>query len=837
MESFDKTFIAHYRNTDHAIQSVKEHLENTADYASQFAYEIGMENSGRILGLVHDIGKWTDLFNQYIRSGTGLIKPSSPEYLNPIQWKGQIDHSTAGAQYLYQHQGIKNKLAKEVLGLCVKSHHGGLRDCMTPDGVNLLIEKLVQEENKTRLEEALDRIDSGLLKKLDHLCSYDVNTEWDIMQNLIKNAQEPELKSFSKLEDGIEKKIMKEAIIKRTDFMIGLLTRHLFSCLIDADRIDTSDFEYPTQKKFRNFTPVNWKLLIDRFESHLETYETKNKIDVIRTEISRRCLLASNQPQNIFDMTVPTGGGKTLASMRFALHHAQHNSLNRIIVVVPFTTIIDQNAQTIRDILEKNTTLGSILLEHHSNLTPEEENDQTKCLSESWDAPVIYTTMVQLLETLFSGGTRSVRRMHRLAKSVIIFDEIQNLDVKCVKMFNLAMQYLNKICHSTIVLCTATQPLLDAIEPLPMALNLINEQRIIPDPDALHKELIRTEIVDKTKVGGYSQEEVVHLIEMIHSSGKSVLVIVNTKKVAKDLFVACNELTENLYHLSTNMCPDHRMSILNALISKLNDAREKKTSPVICISTQLIEAGVNVDFDAVIRFVAGLDSIIQSAGRCNRNGIMTEKGHVYIVNPNFEDLSMLKDLQKAKLEGERVLSEYKINPEQYQFDLQSPTALTQYYKYYFYQRRDEMEYKIKIEDYNLNQTILNLLSNNEFAVTAAKMKNINGPIPRLKQSFQTAGSKFKAIDAYTQGVIVPYKDGIEIINDLCMAAPQTVYALIKKAQRYSVNVYAHQFQKLIESEVIFETQRGSGIYYLSQEYYDDDFGMTSEPKIQKELVF
>ena len=239
-------------------------------------------------------------------------------------------------------------------------------------------------------------------------------------------------------------------------------------------------------------------------------------------------------------MTVPTGGGKTFASLRFALNHAAHHCksdtmIDRIFYIIPYTSIIDQNAEEARKVLEdkdKNGNyLNKVVLEHHSNLTPDEETRRQNLLAENWDAPIVFTTQVQFLEALFGSGTRSARRMHQLANSVIIFDEIQTIPIRCVHMFNLAIRFLVHACGATVVLCTATQPLLDKVAPIQRALKIQPEQRIIPYEKELFKKLKRVEVFDRRKIGGWSDEEIAGLtIQELREKG-SVLIVVNTKKI------------------------------------------------------------------------------------------------------------------------------------------------------------------------------------------------------------------------------------------------------------------------------------------------------------------
>ena len=806
--SSNEIFIAHYRKEDDVIQTVKEHLIETSRLAGKYSNKVGMKSWGELIGLLHDLGKQTELFNSYIKSQTALLDKDDKNYMEPIQWKGKVDHSSIGAQYIYQLEKIDERI-RSIISLIIKSHHGGLIDCLTPDGNNLLHEKMQKAETIERLIEAVNNLDDELKSLIDKLTNEDLVTP-------LKNN----LDRIKKFKDD-----------KTTFYMFGLLIKYLFSCLIDADRQDTADFQMPMGKTRRlNSEYIDWTTLIERLENYISKFQIRNKIDSLRTEISNSCKIAAKANNDIFQLTVPTGGGKTLSSLRFALHHAKENKMDRIIYVVPFNTIIDQNAQEIRDILETNEEFGTVVLEHHSNLTEDEETPTTKLLSENWDAPIIFTSMVQLLDTLFAGGTRSVRRMHQLANSIIIFDEIQTLGVKFIYLFNMAMQFLKEICHSSIVLCTATQPLLDRIEPKSYALNIHSKNRIIKNTNNLYKEFSRTITEDLTKTGGWENEEIVEFVLNKVKEGKSVLIIVNTKNSAMKVTKILNKYSKNVYHLSTSMCPIHRMERLNEMIDKLKRARDGTAEPIICVSTQLMEAGINIDFDVVIRYLAGLDSIVQAAGRCNRNGFMKDKGKVYIVNPKDEKLSRLTDILKGKEVTERILEEYRVLPDRFDNDLLSPKALEKYYEYYFFKRKEGMPYLVKLKE-GVQDNIFNLLSINEKSIEAAKYRKQATHIT-LTQAFDTAAKNYRAIDTYTQGIIVPYNnESKEIISGLCaMYYLEQGYAYLKLAQRHSVNLFHYQIEALCKMEAIYETQKNSGIYYLSEAYYDDAYGLLMESK-------
>lgn len=321
--------------------------------------------------------------------------------------------------------------------------------------------------------------------------------------------------------------------------------------------------------------------------------------------------------------------------MRYALHHARKHGLDHIIYIIPFTSIIEQNAGVIRGVLEEEHDEFPWILEHRSSLEPEVQTWQSKLVTENWDAPIIFTTMVQFLEVLFGGGTRGARRMHNIANSVLIFDEIQSLPIHCVHLFCNAIQFFVNHTRTTAVLCTATQPLLDDLKsPDKGQLTIPDGHELVEKMTDIFDQLKRIEIENKVRSEGWSEIEIGELaVEQLEEKG-NCLVIVNTKKWAQKLYERCfNEVDEeSLFHLSTSLCPAHRKEILATVRQRLDQGL-----PVLCISTQLIEAGVDVDFNSVIRFLAGLDSIAQAAGRCNRNGNLPT-AQVFVVNPKEETI-------------------------------------------------------------------------------------------------------------------------------------------------------------------------------------------------------
>ena len=830
-------YIAHVRKSDGQPQSLQTHLTETADIAKLLAAKLDLDQAGELLGLMHDFGKYSQDFQEYIKSVIG-INPDVDDYVLPNGKK--IDHSTAGAQWVYRElrkfgaaQGV-GELFGQMLGLCIASHHGeGLIDCLDGEGNPKWIERFNKTDELTHLTECEQNADEAVQQKARELAG----------ENLIRSL----LKAVKPiLSDQTTNSKIKE-------FYLGCLTRFLFSCLIDADRINSSDFEWEAQKEVRRLTEKpDWQSAIDKLETHLASFENRYPIDEIRRKISDDCLKRAADSQGIYTLTVPTGGGKTLASLRYALHHAQKHNLDRIIYIIPYTSIIDQNAEEVRKIYcldlkeDKNGEFHSCrkcsecekwVLEHHSNLEPEKQSWQDKLLSENWDKPIVFTTMVQFLDAWFGGGTRGAHHIHPMTNAVLIFDEIQTLPVKCVHLFCNVLNWLTTFGKSTAVLCTATQPLLgeSGLQNFPEGkresiaarglLRLPENAEIMgkhQDLDKLFADLSRVEIRFNEKAGGWNvQEAGAFLLEQFQTA-PSCLFIVNTKKWAQELYQYCkaqNLPPEALFHLSTNQCAAHRKVIFDTI-----KARLKNREPVICISTQLIEAGVDISMACVIRALGGLDSIAQAAGRCNRHGEREGKGQVWVLNLQEQDFTrILPDIQVGKTHAKRVFRDFARQ------DILQPATMERYFQYYFYNRSGEMVYPI-----NKNDGLLHWLSDNCFNRGAKFSGYLKNDIlrnrdlyPLLMQSFKSAGRIFQVIDAPTHAVIVPYGEGAELIAKLCGEwNPQEMHRTLQKAQRYSVNVFPNVWDKLQKENALHETIEGSGIYYLKERYYNDEFGLS-----------
>ncbi len=815
-----KEYIAHIRCKDknEVVQSVITHLEQVSRISSYHASKIGLAKAGEIIGLLHDIGKYSSVFQNYIRSASGMIDQDEDQYVDIGTMKGKIDHSTAGAKYLWNiaiNENPQKQVIFQLLTLCIASHHSGLIDCLTIDGENAYEKRMRKSDEKCHLNEILDKVEDKLLIKINNLLA-----ESEFIGEIVSLLKKINQNNCNE-------------VLKR--LQAGLAVRMLFSCLIDADRTDTANFENPRHAKLREFSKfIEWDVLINRLEKKLQDFDNKpNKhpIDGIRKKISDACLTRSNDEIGVFTLTVPTGGGKTLASLRFALHHAKKHQLERIVFVIPYTSIIDQNARVVRDILElEKNEKGKIVLEHHSNLLPELQNWKTKIISENWNAQIIYTTSVQLLETLFSYGTRSARRMHQLARSVIVFDEIQTLPIKTTHLFCNAINFLTNYCYTSVVLCTATQPLLNKVNEKKGCIRFSDKNEIMPDVETLFNNLKRVEVKNKIKQSGWEIKEIVQLaIEQVDES-LNCLIIVNTKKNAREIYEKLVQNTDlPIYHLSTSMCPAHRIEKLNEIRLMLD-----KNVSFVCVSTQLVEAGVDVDFGSVIRFVAGIDSIAQAAGRCNRNG-KRPSGTVFVVNPKNENIDSLYDIKTGKEISNRIFNELDKPEAWLPKDVIHPKVMDRYFQYYFYNRANEMDYKV---DIGRSDNLLNLLSTNSISVS--EHIRINGKEPQIyfQQAFTTAGKEFKAIDAPMQGIVVPYSvKGEKLVADMfSQFAIEEQYKLIRKAQKYTVNAFPSVIKKLADQKAIREVPEIGVLVLSDPRYYHPQFGLCTEIKAVYETL-
>jgi len=711
---------------DGRMQTLQEHIENTSRLANDFAKLCGVGKMAEMTARYHDIGKEPPAFQEYLFSN---------------EKKGRVRHSIYGAKHVYEKLSGVLPIA-EMLSNCITSHHGELRDNLSPDGDALLLKEM-----------------SEVLKDTPKAADLEADTETLLAELRVILEKAPD-----KL------------------FAMTMLTKLLYSCLVDADRLDAYLFE-----SGESFSPevTKWDELLSRLETHLSGYSLESEMSALRRNISAQCADAGLRELGIFQLGVPTGGGKTLSSLRFALAHAHKHNMSRIIYVIPYLSILEQTAVVIRDAIGAD---DEVILEHHSNIIPD-DIENYKLLTGRWGTPIVLTTQVQFLESVFSARGSELRKLHNMANSVIIFDEVQSLPIKCVHLFNSVVNFLHRVCRSTFLLCTATQPLLDRVcKPV-----LLSDKPSIALCDSIPE---RTKIVNALRPAGYSYADLTDFIMSKHN--ESTLVIVNTKASAKELLIELKNRNIQVVHLSTNMCPAHREEVFADLRAKL-DARES----IICVSTQLIEAGVDISFECVIRDIAGLDSIYQAAGRCNRHGEYNDIKSVYVVNIRGENLSKLPDI-KAGAEVTRSLFDY------------NTLDIDAYYQHYFHARKGMMDYP------SSGGTIYDLLTNNTQGYAAFRNRGHTEKI-ELRAAIRSAADKFYVIAPGQTNVVVPYKNAMEILDTFIACDDlREKQRLIHALGHNSVSLYRFQLDELQKRGAISEN---SGIYFLSKGFYDPELGI------------
>lgn len=797
--------LARYRTKEPREQSLLSHLLGTAELAFYFGQGFNFGKLEQLAALLHDVGKATESWQRYLKSSVEGKKMPKKDH----------DHATAGAKLLEKIDGRKKSLALTAIQACVMYHHGaGLPDMISLDGNSEFLKRL----NKN-IEDELKEIEANLSQSVKEGIENCLQSEgW-------KNDGRLELLEICRTGCPSPKKVF---------FNMGLHLRNLSSCLIDADRTDSALFERDEMFSIRQ-KKTDWDLLLKRLEHKLDSFSNEGELGKIRKDVSSRCAELGLGNKGIYTCSAFTGAGKTLASLRFALEQAKKFNMERIFIIAPYTSIIDQNADCIRNILETENERGKIVIECHSNLSEEKKSDfyssstEYEDAIETWNSPVIITTMVQFLETLFAGGTKKIRRMHNLANSVLVFDEIQTLPIKSTYLFNWGLDYLVKCCGCSALLCTATQPCLDKIGEEKFHLQFDGE--VVENLAEHFSSLKRTEFIDKTDGGikKVSVQNVCDYIQQQMESCRSFLAVANTKPQAKELFELVKQIScaEFAYHLSTNMCPAHRRKKIDEIRNHLAAGDR-----IVCVSTRLIEAGVDLSFEGALRYMAGLDSVIQTAGRCNRNNNMTDEtgkpicGKVAIFSLEDEKLGSLDELRIGQECMERVLCEIRADSEE--CILIQPEIITRFFTYYYAGFSSSLlEYSVN----NKDSTVLDMLSDNQNAVREY-VRTHGGDTWKLPymQSFKTAWENFEVISDVTTGVIVPYKN--DIAGRLCALERgeedygEKMRFLLREAQQYSVNVYSNQLERLMKEKMIYEVLPDSGIYALFDEFYDDDFGLS-----------
>lgn len=787
-------YVAHYNRETDKCQFVSEHCKRVAEIIFQKCSIDLLKPLACLAGLCHDSGKYSDSFVSFMDA----IR-KDPDH--PPANGG--DHATAGGRIV--EELFQKSVAKQMIQIAIYSHHG-LYDCISCQNGESLLERRKNKEIET--DKAIQRY-------------------WEFFdrtgfQKLIESSNQ----AFEEIRKGIFHFCKSKSNLGPCDFYLAMFERVLLSLLLDGDRTDTAIFmgnRKETPEVDEKQRTLLWGKCRNSLEQHLTVLGQKGAgqpINQYRQKISDLCLSAAESTCSLYRLTVPTGAGKTLSALRFALRHAEKYKKKKIFYVAPYNSILEQNAKEWRDVLAEE----GIVLEHHSNVIHEgrAERIQYELLTENWESPVIATTAVQLLNALFSSRTSDVRRMQSLCNSVLIFDEVQAIPVRCISLFNMAVNFMSEFCNTTVVLCSATQPLFDKLKKN----SLLPPENMAGDPAKYTEAFRRTSLIDCTQMNpsGFTIESLCDFILEKMTDQSRILVIVNTKKCAENLYHELKLYSAErfrLYHLSTNMCAANREEKIKEIRKILEESPKK---PMICVSTQLIEAGVDLSFDTVVRSLAGLDSIIQAAGRCNRHG-EEKNGNVYIVkmSEEAEHVSRIPDIEKGQDAMRSVLYQYQLNPEYFHHNLSSEEAISLYYQYYFFPRfrSGEMNYTVSVE--GVNTTLVDLLSTNEKFASGKKLA--------FKQAFKTAGQKFEVIpeDGKIE-IVVEYDENSSKALDV-LRSNQSEFEDRKEAvrslQRYTVGISESMRNRL--GNAIQPLWEGR-ILVLSKGYYSTETGVLEEPE-------
>lgn len=694
-------------------QSLDAHLSRVGGLAEDFAADFDSADWGRLAGQWHDLGKYSSEFQNYLREAANADAHTS-------ELKGKVDHSTAGGQYAAGALGIPGHL----LAYVITGHHSGLLDARG-DGANLA-DRLVKT-----------------IPVWSHAAAH-----WN-------DASVPSLPNF-----------VRHALGARDHFAVAFFTRMLYSCLVDADFLDTEAFMSPEKAAARPVWPSDLlETMAGALEEHVSLFQDRGlSIDRVRSEVRAACVGAAEQEPGLFSLTVPTGGGKTLSSLGFALHHAARWGMKRVVYVAPFTTIIEQNAEVFRRALSAlESEFGmSLLVEHHSNLDGEQQTVMSRLASENWHAPLIVTTTVQFYESLFANRSSRCRKLHNLTKSVIILDEAQKLPVDLLEPTLRALKELAENYGATVVLCTATQPAVHRRGSFHIGLDGVRE--IMPDPRGLYESLRRVQIADRGKM---TDTELGAALK----SEDQILCIVNTRRHAQLLY---NRLAgdDAAFHLSASMCAAHRSVVLAEIRVRLAAGNSCRV-----VSTQVVESGVDLDFPVVFRSIAGIDSLAQSAGRCNRNGRLNGFGRVYTYRSEHDRS------EKYFAETADVAAQVMALHD----DPLSLEAVEHYFRLYYWGQSGRWDSRRIMDDFRL----------------------VRDPQLPFDFRFATVATKYRLIDDGGRNVIIPWGEtGRMLCEQLRATGSAPAGALLRKLQRYVVQVPSR----------IWHEQLGRGLELVHDRY-------------------
>ncbi len=715
-------------------QSLKAHLTGVAERAGRFAGAWGNGDWGALAGLWHDLGKYSAAFQNYIRGANGIDAhiETAPK---------RVDHSTAGALHARDRMGLRGR----VLSYAIAGHHAGLANWADEDVRPTPLSRRLAEDRKPLLREALEGSRYGA-------------PDTALLNHPLPTSRPPE---------GCDP---------------AFWIRMLFSALVDADVLDAETFSDPGRADGRRTFP-DISALLPVFDRHVDNLVAKaipSPVNDLRREVLDACRRAAADPPGLFSLTVPTGGGKTLSSLAFALRHACRHGLRRIIYVIPYTSIVEQTADVFRGAL---ADLGDVIVEHHSSVDADRETPASRLAMENWDAPLIVTTNVQFFESLFAARTSRCRKLHNIARSVVILDEAHLLPPDFLTPILFAIEQLIRFYGASIVLSTATPPALDP-RPADGFGGLSGRREIVPDPDRLRRRLVRVRLRMPADLSRpVSWEELAGDLRR----RKQVLCIVDRKRDCRDLHAL---LENDAFHLSALMCPEHRSTVLREIRRRLEDSR-----PARVISTQLVEAGVDIDFPVVYRAFAGLPSIAQAAGRCNREGRLPEPGEVIVFVPPSDPppgiLGLGRSIARAILEASGD---------------DDPLSLANFNRFF----RDLYWLRGRCLDKH------DLLS--------VHLK----PDRELRFNFATAASLFRLIDGDERSLVVPYGAADEIVAEIEREGPNRDRQ--RRLQRFSVSIPAARHARLVSAGAVRELENAPGLFVLVREdLYHPETGLIDEP--------
>lgn len=710
--------------------------------------------------LWHDLGKFSKEFQERIRNF------SSSSESEEDHSSRKVDHSTAGAKQAATHWGTAAAPWGDMQAYAIAGHHAGL-----PNGSDLFFERFHKEI-----------------------------PDWE-------TYAPAELRSFTEPSPPLLCHEKSYAPKRNKGFAAAMQVRMLFSLLTDSDFLGTEHFMSEERRNMRPSWPNDMlERMSRRIEAHLEHMESSSHdtpIQRLRKDIHHKCLAQAEIPQGIYQLNVPTGGGKTLSSLSFALAHARHHGMSRVIYVIPFTSIIDQTSRIFREVMRPlNEEIGmECVLEHHSNLAPDKDMQRVRLMSENWDSPLIVTTNVQFFESLFSNKPSSCRKLHNIVNSVIIFDEAQSLPSHLLAPCLEAMKTLEKDYGCTLVLCTATQPALEYKEEFPIGWPA-EELTSLLGREFEHRLEHAMQRVKLKHLGEMDQAE---LLEHWKTLGnESALFIVNTTREAQALFdVFSIQTSVHIVHLSARMCPAHRE---NAIETAKKDLEQGE--PLVLIATRVIEAGVDISFPVVYRACAGVDSIAQAAGRCNRHGEKADKGLVFIYeSQDFPIPNRLVDVREATAATREILA---VNPEA---DLLSPETANLFFRTYYNNRK--------------NQT-------NRWDLNGIMGMTPLGTTPKdafKSFRFKEVENKFKLIQDTSRTVMVVLdKKAEHIWERLKFLDSQGLYPdkdLRRQIQRYSVQIYDHEWLTLQDHGLKSYIDGTLHVLVHPQGIYDEHKGILS----------